>query len=108
MTVRVLVSAETMEKPIAHHGRVSSAEEIIFERFLRGSELCSEPRYAYKIGEDDTDIEVTHRMHWSLAHVCERSECNHGNIRRFFAHLYRSVVVAGGGNLRYTPQVRGS
>jgi hypothetical protein len=33
--------------------------------------------------------------------------CNHGNIPSILC-IYRNVVVAGGVNLRYTPQVRGS
>ena len=87
-------------------GRVPPSKEIVLERFLRGSETRAEPRDADKIGEDDTDIEVAHRMHRSLAHGILESSVMAGTSRQF-ARIYKYVVVAGGGNLRYTPQVRG-
>jgi hypothetical protein len=57
--VRVLVSAETMERLMAHHGGASS-EEIIAEVLLAGAETGAEPGDGDEVREYDRKIEVSH------------------------------------------------
>src|SRR6476661_2766307 len=74
--------------------RVPASKEIVLERFLRGSETRTEPRDADKIGEDDTDIEVAHRMHWSLAHGILESSVMAGTSRPSRASISTSLLRA--------------
>ena len=59
MIVSVLVSADTMERAIAHQGAVLPPEKIIFQRFLGLPKAGAEPGHAREIRCYDGEIEGT-------------------------------------------------
>ena len=58
--VSVLVSAETMESAMAHHGAVAAAQKIVAQALLAGAKARPEPGDTGQVGEDDGQIEEMH------------------------------------------------
>ncbi len=58
--VSVLVSAETMDRAMAHHGAVAAAQEVVAEAVLPFAEARSEPGDGDQVCEDDRQIQDAH------------------------------------------------
>ena len=58
--VSVLVSAETMERLMAHQGARAAAQEVVAEIFLPVPETRAEPGDGNQISGDDCQIEGVH------------------------------------------------
>jgi hypothetical protein len=58
--VRVLVSAETMERLMAHHGAFRQAQKLIAQALLAEAKAGFEPGDSGQVGQDDGEIGVAH------------------------------------------------